>query len=1170
MQAHRSAPRGAGGKSGGGGAELRDSLRSTQTADVLDLISEGEIAGLVNGLKSIYLDGVPLQNADDSFNFEGVQVQLTVGTQGQAAIAGADGVATEVGVAVPVTAATPIVRAVVNAAVDTLRVTIDVPQLTRQDTGSGDLTGSSFEWAVDVQSAGGGFVEVLRDTVSGKTTSRYTRSKEFALPGVAPWDVRLRRITPDSTSAAEVNEFRWASYTEVQSLKLRYPNSALARVRVGAQQFSRIPTRAYDVAGLIVRVPTNYDPIAKTYSGVWDGTFKMAWTDCPAWVFFDAVTQPRYGLGRYFPAPEALKWDLYTIGRYSDELVPDGNGGWEPRFRCGIYLTTREQAYKVVTDLAAVFRGMAYWAGSDIGATQDAPADPVALFTNANTVPSKPGVHFTYTGGSHSKRHSQVVVWFNSLADLGKLVPEVVVDRALQARYGIRSLELSPLGIWSRGQAQRLGKWVLYSEQREGQGVSFRVGMDGVLLAPGRVFQIADPAEAGERLGGRVRSATMAAVTLDKAVTLAPGEAYTLSVMLQDPANPARLVPEKRPVTNAAGSHQVLNVSPGFSSAPAAQVVWVLQGTSVQATSWRCLGVLEVPGTNDYEITGIRHEPEKYALIEQGITFEPASVSRIRRVPLAPASVSITEAVYGLGLERRSRATVSWPEPAPGMTYLVTWRLGNGPWVELAATSANCVEVDGLLPGLLQVVVKARNALGRTSPGKEGSLEVLGNQVALGSNLVDPTWWRPGVALEWPPVDAPLGESEIVWAVGPRGNVQALWRATAGASVGSADDGGYHSGDPNAQTWPKALARIDPSKTYRFALPVRRVAGTGAVYAGPGYQDGTLASWARVCTLNTTVAPDGPHFWAAPLPQVGRWYLVVGYVFPAGSTGVPADAGGLFDMDTGAKVASTTSYCWKAGISNVGLRAVQAGVPAGEQLLLGPPTVELVNGTDGAWVAGPPGADGVDGVDGVDGADGPPGNKFVRVYKRAMLPPATPVGNNVPAGWSLAAPAPDGTPLWATEAEQTALGVTVGAWSTPVQMDATPGAGPVADLGWLDVYHGPGTGLAAASVRFRRDGSIESREGAASAWVPMGQWYRGGAADVGDTHWLRAVNLGGDALNAGTLDTWLQLNVDREFTQSLASGPAIERTGLQYRISTSSGGSPIVCSGQGTLEAEHA
>lgn len=955
MTAPQTFLRGAGGKGGGGGQELPDSIRSTQTADVLDLLSEGEVEGLVAGLQSIYLDKVPLQNADGSFNFEGVQVQFTPGTQGQAAVAGGDGVLNEVPVAVAVPAATPVVRSITNPAIDTVRVTIEVQQLTRQDPGNGNLEGSSFQWAVDVQSAGGGFVNVFTDTVEGKTTSRYTRSKEFALSGSAPWDVRVRRVSADSTVATEVNAFRWSTYTEVQSLKLRYPNSALTRVRVGAQQFSRVPTRAYDLAGMRVRVPTNYDPIAKTYAGVWDGTFKVAWTDCPAWIFYDLVTANRYGLGRYFTVTAALKWRMYTIGRYCDELVPDGRGGQEPRFKCGVYLTTREQAYRVITDMAAIFRGMAFWAGTDLGVTQDAPREPVAPFTRANIK----GL-FTYTGGSHSKRHSQVVVWRNSMSEFGALVPEVVVDRALQARYGIKSLELSPLGIWSRGQAQRLGKWVLYSEQREDEAISFNVGLDGVLVMPGEVFQVADPATAGARMGGRVRSATTGAVTLDAPVVLAAGEVYTLTVMLQDPANPARLVPQTRPVTNAAGSTQVLTVTPAFTAAPAPQTVWAVSGTDVALTSWSCLGVKPVDGSPEYEITGLRHEPAKYALIEQGITFESPHVSRIQRVPPAPASLSFTETVYALGTERRSRVTVSWPEPAQGLVFLVAWRLGSGPWQDLPATPENCVDLDALAPGMLDVSVKSRNAIGALSPPKVGSVTVQGNQVVVGANLIDPSWWQPGAAWEWPPMqDGPTAENLIVWGTGHKGDTQALWQVTASGTPYVSGDGGW-TDSPSGDNAGKNLARIDPSRTYRFTLPVMRVSGTGPIYWGPS--SGFSGEPPVVCAINTSAEEFNPYFWAADLPQANKWYLIVGYVFPAGSTGVPTDAGAVVDVATGEKVASAASFCWKAAARTTRSRAFQYYNSTGAVTRFGKPSVELADGTEASWVAGPRGQDGTSSI----------------------------------------------------------------------------------------------------------------------------------------------------------------------------------------------------------------
>lgn len=716
--------RGAGG--GGGAYEQTDTLRSTQIADILDLISEGECQGLVDGLKSIYLDGVPLQAPDGSMNFQGVQVSTTPGTQGQVSIAGADDVENEIAVGVTVLFATPLVRSIASASIDTCRVTIVVPQLSSQNPDNGDLVGTTVEWAIDVQSAGGGYVQVFTEEIAGKTMSSYPRAVEFKLPGSAPWDIRVRRVTADSGTVTLVNAFGWSSYTEIQTLKLRYPHSCLVRTRVGAQQFARIPVRGFDWLGLRIQVPVNYDPLTRVYTGVWDGTFKIAWTDNAAWIFHDIVKQNRYGLGHYVATTDAFKWDIYAIGQYCDALVPDGYGGMEPRFRASPQLETREQAYKVLADMAAIFMGMAYWSNTDIAVVQDAPGDPVAVFTPANVVPTTPGRFFTYTGASNAKRYSQVMVWFNNLPDRGKLVPEVVVDQALVAAIGVKTLELSPLGIWSRGQAQRVGKWALYSQENQTEGVSFKVGLDGVLVAPGRYFQIADPNEAGERLAGRVQSATTTVVTLDAAVVLAGGESYLLTVMLQDPANPAKLMTQQRAVSTAAGTTNTITVGVAFTSAPAAESVWLLQSEAVEATNWRCVGLTEDAGANTFTINAIAHAPQKYDLIEQGIAFERPSVSRLTVAAPKPTPVSLTETPYRSGSITVSRVTVSWVAPARGLTYVLAWRLNNGPWTHLPPTSANSVEMDGLAKGLFDVVVSSRNALGNDSQPEYASLLLVG------------------------------------------------------------------------------------------------------------------------------------------------------------------------------------------------------------------------------------------------------------------------------------------------------------------------------------------------------------------------------------------------------------------------------------------------------------
>jgi len=319
---------GAGGGKGGGGSarvaqEAPDSLRSKAFARVMDLISEGEIEGLADGLKSVYLDDTPIENEDGSYNFTGVTLESRPGTQQQSYVPGFSSVENEIAVGVEVKASNPVVRSVTDPDIDAVRVKVSVPQLTNQDTTNGDLNGSSVNFAIDLQVNGGGFVEVVNDTISGKTTTKYQRGYYVRLTGIGPWEIRVRRITADSTSSAIQNKTYLESYTEVIESKLRYPNSALVALRVDASQFSSIPRRSYDMKLLRVRVPANYDVAARAYSGVWDGTFKIAWTDNPAWCFYDLVTSTRYGLGSYIPEAQVDKWALYRVAQYCDQLVPD-------------------------------------------------------------------------------------------------------------------------------------------------------------------------------------------------------------------------------------------------------------------------------------------------------------------------------------------------------------------------------------------------------------------------------------------------------------------------------------------------------------------------------------------------------------------------------------------------------------------------------------------------------------------------------------------------------------------------------------------------------------------------------------------------------------------------------------------------------------------------------
>lgn len=1119
--------RGAGGKGGGGGGEAADTLRSTQIADIVDLLGEGEIEGLTRGLKSIYYDGVPLQNDDGSFNFEDVQITFTPGTQGQPAITGGDGVQLEVPVAVDVLAATPVVRTITNPAIDLVRVTISVPQLSETDTGSGDIRGSSFEWAIDVQSDGGGYVEWMREKVDGKSMSRYTRAKLVVLTGSAPWDIRVRRISADAGSAYTVNAFSWASYTEIQSLRLRHPNSAMVRHRISARQFSRLPVRSFDVMGLRVPVPTNYDPLTKTYTGVWDGTFKIAWTDCPAWVFNAVVTNPRWGLGRYFNAGEGQKWQLYRIGQYCDGMVSDGRGGMEPRFRCGVQLTTREGAYKVLTDLAAIFRGMAYWMNTELVTVQDAPSDPVMLYTPANVVDGK----FTYSGSSHSKRPSQVTVWFNDMTQQGRLVPEVVVDRDFERRYGVRPMkDLSPLGVWSRAQARRIGRWALYSEHREGQAVAFTPGLDAALVAPGSTFLIADPNEAGERLGGRVRSASASAVTLDKPVTLASGEAYTLTVMLQDAANPAKLVPQTRPVTNAPGPAAVLNVFPAFSAAPAAETVWIIQSDAVQATMWRCLGVKEVAGKNQYEIAGLRHDPQKYPLIDEGIDFEPAPVSRITTVPPRPEALVLMETVYSIGEARRGRVLISWEQPAPGLTYQVSWRLGGGTWTDMPLTSANAVDLDGLAPGLLEVTVRSRNVLGRVSPPVMEDLELVANATP-GMQLVVSSG-----SFGFDAAGAPRPSSQTV-AISARpislaGAVSfvATGFNAAGASLGVLALSG--TGDQRtlsvAAFGAAAYATIVASiGAYSASTTITRVQdGAAGLQGSNGLNTARLRVYLRSASLPSVPSAPVTYTFAtgAAVGLTGGWSVDL----PAGTDPLyvtEATATGAGTTDTinsgewaapvilardgtdgqnglnGAPVllfqrtatstppavpSVTTTYTFAtgglAGVNNGWSRSMPASGGAYRWMtsataLSAGPTDSILSGE---WAD--PGLIGQDGQDGASGLN----TARITIYRRNAIttpsPPTDPVTYNfttgavtgLPSVWTTTAPPTDGTWLWASVATAVSSGntdtINPGEWSTPVVLVRDGVNGDPGENG------APGTpGLAVATIfLFQRTSTLST------------------------------------------------------------------------------------------------
>lgn len=692
---------GGGGKGGGGGStptESQDSLHSIAYARVLDLVSEGEIGGPVNGLQSVFLNGTPLVNADGSANFQNVAVDFRVGTQDQDYIPGFPSVENEAGVGVTLTSATPWTRAVTNTQLSAVRVRLSIPALSKADTSNGDINGYRVEYAIDLARDGGTYQQVLSTAFDGKTTTKYERSHRIELPRSGTgWAVRVRRITPNANSNTIADTTVIESFTEVIDAKLRYPNSALVGLRIDARQFNNVPARSFDLRGRIIRVPSNYDPETRTYSGIWDGFFKTAYTDNPAWVFYDLVLHARYGLGNRVNAAMVDKWSLYQIGRYCDQLVPDGRGGQEPRFTCNCYLQSRADAYKVLQDLASIFRGMAYWASGIVVASADMPADPVYTFTAANVVDGK----FSYVGSARKARKTVALVSWNDPADAYRAKVEYVEDQDGIARYGVQQIEVTAFGCTSQGQAYRAGQWILLTSRLETETVTFKVGLDAALVAPGSIVRVADPARAGRRLGGRVRSAAGRTVTLDKAEAVAAGD--TLTAILPSGVAQTRTV---REVTGDA-----VTVSEAWTEAILPESVWAVDSATLKTQLFRILSVSESDGLT-CEISALHHEPGKYANIDNGTCIETRPVTVIPpSVQPPPTNVGFeTYYVIDQGISTTTMR-IQWDAADKAIAYEVDWRRDNSEWVRVPRTGSLSVEVRGIYAGAYVARVRGINAL---------------------------------------------------------------------------------------------------------------------------------------------------------------------------------------------------------------------------------------------------------------------------------------------------------------------------------------------------------------------------------------------------------------------------------------------------------------------------
>jgi hypothetical protein len=698
-----------GGKGGGGGetytpTEAGDSLNSAQYAQVVDLISEGEIEGLKNGLQSIFLNDTPLQNANGTFNFQNVTVNTRNGTQAQTAIPISADVENELPVGLQVNEGTPITRTITDTDVDAARITITIPQL-QTFTDNGDIEGSQVGVQIFVQYNGGGFTNVLGDTISGRTADAYQRDYLINLSGAFPVDIRVQRDRPDSISAKVINAFSWTSYTEIIYAKLRYPNSALVGLRVDAEQFSSIPSRTYLVRGIKVRIPNNATVDAATgrliYAGIWNGTFGAAqWCSDPAWILWDLLTSTRYGFGDHIQAAQLDKWAFYAASQYASELVPNGFGGTEPRFSCNVNIQTAEEAYKLINDLCSTFRAMPYWSTGALTISQDKPADPAYLFTLANV--SDDG--FSYQGGSLKTRPTVAVVSYLDLS-LRDIAYEVVEDQTAIAKYGVVTTEVSAFACTSRGQASRIGEWLLYSEQNESEVVTFTASIDaGVLVRPGQVINISDPMRAGARRGGRIAAATTTTITVDNATDLSPSGG-TFSVILPDGTV------QSRGVASIAGT--TVTLASALPSAPNANSIWIYETPNIQSSTWRVLSVAEQDQAQ-YQITALAYNASKYDYIERGRPLAQRDITDLNVIPEAPINLQAVEALYESNGRVLSKLVVSW-QPVVGVNqYRYRWRLQNGNW-STSTQQRPDFEIFDTTPGRYEIEVYSVNAGLRSS-----------------------------------------------------------------------------------------------------------------------------------------------------------------------------------------------------------------------------------------------------------------------------------------------------------------------------------------------------------------------------------------------------------------------------------------------------------------------
>ncbi len=696
--------------------EAPDSLQSVAIAKLLIAVGEGEFEGRPTA-QDIYLDNTPLQDPQGNMNFPNVKWEWRTGAVDQPYIQGIPSVENETTISTELRSGTPWVRAITNTQLSAVRVRFAWPALQSVDA-SGNINGYAIGYKVELATDGGAYQEVLNEAVSGKTTSLYERTRRIDLPrATTGWLMRITRLTPNQNNNKISDTMQIAGFTEVIDAKISYPNTALLYIEFSAEQFRSIPAVTVETKLKKMQVPSNYDPVSRTYSGVWDGAFKQAWTDNAVWMTYDITTADRFGLGRRIKPWMVDKWELYRISQYCDQLVPDGKGGQEPRFICSLNLQSKADAWSLLRDISAIYRGMTYWAQGQVFTLSDMPraTDFDFAYTRANVVDGK----FTYSSASERTRYTRALVSYDNPLNNYDTDVTAVTDQKLQRRYGDNPLEISAIGCTRESEAQRRGKWALLTNSKD-RAVTFKVGLDGRIPLPGYVIPIADELLAGRPVGGRIAAVNGKVIKLDRDTQAKPGDRLILNL----PDGKC----EGRTVQLVSG--RLITVTVAYSVVPEPELVWALDADDLAIPLYRVVSVAR-PEPGVFEISAVQYDPSKFAHIDTGARLEerPISVIPITVVP-APASVTLTSSYavnQGIAI---STMNISWPAVAGAVAYDVEWRKDNGNWIKVQRTGSTSVDVTGIYAGAYLAHVRAvsafdissiwRNSILTSLKGKEG------------------------------------------------------------------------------------------------------------------------------------------------------------------------------------------------------------------------------------------------------------------------------------------------------------------------------------------------------------------------------------------------------------------------------------------------------------------